>query len=180
MKRLDLRVAGPALVSQLDPDPPAVLAAHAAADEPVPLQPRDQTRQRALAEMDAGSELLYAIGGAAVLGRPFREDVEHLEIAGSQAVPVEYAVELAQCPGVQREKVAPLVDECPIGPVRCHIRTLAEPGSSAAHALNARACNLRVPFEAAGARCRCDSLLSATAPVTLRTWGDVRRRNGTR
>lgn len=119
-------MAGPAGLRQLDTHTAAVLAAHRAAHEAVPLEPRDETRQRALAEMDPRSDLLNAEAAVAALRTGFREDVQDLEVTGSQAVPVQRPVQLTQGPGVQREHLAPLADERLLGLLRCHDRTLAE------------------------------------------------------
>lgn len=113
-------------IGQRDPHTPAVLAAHTAGDQPVLLQAGHQTRQRALAEVDAGRELLHPERTVTVGGRLLGEYVEDLEVTGTEPVVMELAVELAHRPGVQRQHIAPLVDECALGLVRCHERTLAE------------------------------------------------------
>ena len=49
------------------------------------------------------------------------EDVEHLEVAGAEAVGMQRAVDLAHRARVHRQDVPPLVLEPGVDRVRCHI-----------------------------------------------------------
>jgi hypothetical protein len=61
--------------------------------------------------VDAGDELLDAVGAGAVLGLAVGEDVEDLEVAGAQTVGVEHAVDFADRAGVEGEGLPPAVHE---------------------------------------------------------------------
>ncbi|KRD02196.1 hypothetical protein ASE41_33805 [Streptomyces sp. Root264] len=103
-------------------DASAVLRAQASFDETVLLQTGDEPRQRALAEMDAFGDLLDAEAARDVLRGRLGEDVEHLEVAGAQAVPVQCPVEFALGACVQGQHVAPLLHErlLGLGPALLH------------------------------------------------------------
>ena len=121
----NLTVQRPPPSRQSDPHPPPVLHAHAALDQPLLLQPPDEPRQRALAEMDPARDVLHPAplapgGGVRRGGLLGDEDVEHLEVAGAQAVRMQHPVDLAHRARMRRQDVPPLVRQSRTGLVRYH------------------------------------------------------------
>src|SRR3712207_4313717 len=118
LRRARLLVAGPALGRDAGVDAAAVRLAHLAVDEPVRLEPADEPRQRALAEVDALGHLLHAAVVLAVLGEP----LEDLELAHPEAVlRLELALQRAGHARVTAQRLRPGVRE--LGVRRCcHLR----------------------------------------------------------
>jgi len=109
-----------ALPGEGDPDPAAVLLADGALDQAVLLQTSDEPRQRALAEMDPARDVLHPAVLAGLRHGARGEDVQDLEVTGSEAVRVQGAVDLAHRARVHREDVPPLVLQPGTWRFRCH------------------------------------------------------------
>jgi len=94
VRRRRLGMPLPASRGERDVDAAPVLAAQAALDKPMPLQPVDQPGQRALAQVHGVGQFL----GTEVTVPSLREAVKNLELADTEPVPLtQFVLERGTC-----------------------------------------------------------------------------------
>jgi hypothetical protein len=99
------------LVGKTDEHTPPVDVAHRASDEPVPLEPRDDAGEGALAEIRGVGQLLHTLLHSVL----FHQALEHLELAHAQSVSLtELALQGTPGPGMAFEEFPPDGDPSPV------------------------------------------------------------------
>src|SRR5688500_11614071 len=99
-------------IGDADVDAAAVLVAHPALHQAVLLEPADDARERALAEVNRLAERLHP---ALLVLALAREPLEHLVLADAQAMRLQRTLERAVCSRMTGQQTAPGVHERLVG-----------------------------------------------------------------